>query len=68
MAVMFYGNIAAVQFIPIGLAALLFFTFPPLINLGEAMLQRRLPAGLRLVYSKMSNTAKRQLILARMRR
>ena len=49
MAVMFYGNIAAVQFIPIGLAALLFFTFPPLINLGEAVLQRRLPAGLQML-------------------
>ena len=49
MAVMFYGNIAAVQFIPIGLAALLFFTFPPLITLGEACLQRRIPAGLQLL-------------------
>lgn len=49
MAMMFYGNIAAVQFIPIGLAALLFFTFPPLITLGEAVLQRRLPAGLQLL-------------------
>lgn len=49
MAMMFYGNIAAVQFIPIGLAALLFFTFPPLITLGEAALQRRPPAGLQLL-------------------
>lgn len=49
MAMMFYGNIAAVQFIPIGLAALLFFTFPPLITLGEAVLQRRPPAGLQLL-------------------
>ncbi len=49
MAVMFYGNIAAVQFIPIGLAALLFFTFPPLIALGEAALARRMPAGLQLL-------------------
>jgi drug/metabolite transporter (DMT)-like permease len=49
MAVMFYGNIAAVQFIPIGLAALLFFTFPPLITLGEAALARRFPAGLQLL-------------------
>ncbi len=49
MAVMFYGNIAAVQFIPIGLAALLFFTFPPLIALGEAALARRVPSGLQLL-------------------
>lgn len=48
MAVMFYGNIAAVQFIPIGLAALLFFTFPPLIALGEAGLARRWPGNLQV--------------------
>lgn len=30
-AMMFYGNIAAVQFISVGLTALLFFTFPPII-------------------------------------
>ncbi|MCA8930234.1 MAG: DMT family transporter [Alphaproteobacteria bacterium] len=48
MAVMFYGNIAAVQFIPIGLAALLFFTFPPLIALGEAALARRWPGGVQV--------------------
>jgi drug/metabolite transporter (DMT)-like permease len=30
-AMMFYGNVGAVEFIPIGLAALLFFTYPPMI-------------------------------------
>lgn len=30
-AMMFYGNIAAVQYISVGLTALLFFTFPPII-------------------------------------
>lgn len=43
MAVMFCANIAAVQFISIGLSALLFFTFPPLIALCEAGLARRWP-------------------------
>ncbi|MGR8946967.1 MAG: DMT family transporter [Gammaproteobacteria bacterium] len=33
MAIMTYGNIGAVEFIPIGLAALLFFTFPVMIAL-----------------------------------
>ena len=49
MAVMFYANIAAVQFISIGLAALLFFTFPPLIALCEAALARRWPGGFQMV-------------------
>ena len=48
MSVMFYANIAAVQYIPIG-AALLFFTFPPLIALGEAGLARRWPAGMQML-------------------
>lgn len=43
MSVMFYGNIAAVQFIPIGLAALLFYTFPPMVAVGNAMVERRVP-------------------------
>ncbi|HZD25950.1 MAG TPA: DMT family transporter, partial [Alphaproteobacteria bacterium] len=43
-AVMFYGNIAAVQFIPVGLAALLFFTYPPMIAiLNVAVVRERLP-------------------------
>lgn len=33
MAIMTFGNIGAVEFIPIGLAALLFFTFPVMIAL-----------------------------------
>ena len=31
MSMMFYGNVGAVEFIDIGLVALLFFTFPPMI-------------------------------------
>jgi DME family drug/metabolite transporter len=31
VAYMFFGNIAAVQYIPVGMAALLFFIYPPLV-------------------------------------
>jgi DME family drug/metabolite transporter len=31
MAMMFYGNVGSVQFISVGLAALLFYTFPPMV-------------------------------------
>lgn len=45
----FYGNIASVQYITVGLAALLFFTYPPLIAalsfaLGERVSARKLAA------------------------
>ena len=43
---MFYGNIGAVQFIPISLTALLFFTYPPMIALLTAVvLRERVPAA-----------------------
>lgn len=41
---MTYGNVASVEFIPVGLAALLFYTFPPMIAAGEALLDWRLPS------------------------
>ena len=44
MAVGFYGHVGAVEYISIGLTALLFFTFPPLIGLIEAVLDRTWPA------------------------
>ena len=45
----FYGNIASVQYIPVGLAALLFFTYPPMIAalslaLREQVTPRKLAA------------------------
>ena len=43
MAMGFYGNVGAVEFISVGLAALLFFTFPPLIALLQAVLDRSWP-------------------------
>ena len=45
---MTYGNVGSVQYIPVGLAALLFYTFPPIIAVGEALLDRRLPAWMKL--------------------
>ena len=44
MAMGFYGNVGAVEYISIGLTALLFFTFPPLIGLIQAVLDRAWPA------------------------
>jgi drug/metabolite transporter (DMT)-like permease len=38
---MFYGHIGAVQYIPVGLAALLFFMYPPLVAIMVAVLDRR---------------------------
>ena len=44
MAMGFYGNVGAVEYISIGLTALLFFTFPPLVGLIQAVLDRAWPA------------------------
>lgn len=38
---MFFGNIGAVKYIPVGLAALLFFIYPPLVAVFVAVLDRR---------------------------
>ncbi len=48
MAMMFYGHVGAVEFISVGLAVLLFFTYPPMIAvLNIVMLRERLgPASL----------------------
>lgn len=45
MAGAFYGHVASVEFLPIGLAAILFFTFPPLIAVLHAVVLRE-PPGL----------------------
>ncbi|MEQ9642851.1 MAG: DMT family transporter [Alphaproteobacteria bacterium] len=44
MLMMFYGNVGAVEFISIPLAALLFFTFPPVIALINGLVLR-FPVG-----------------------
>lgn len=44
LAYMFYGNIAAVQFTPAPVVALLFFIYPPLTTLLVAVLDRRWPS------------------------
>jgi len=49
MAIGFYGNVGAVEFISIGLTALLFFTFPPLIAFIQAVTDRAWPALAKVV-------------------
>ena len=49
MAMGFYGNVGAVEYISIGLTVLLFFTFPPLIALIQAVLDRAWPAPAKAV-------------------
>lgn len=48
LSYMFYGNIAAAEFIPAAVAALLFFIYPPLTTLLAAALDRRAPSPLKL--------------------
>lgn len=48
LAYMFFGNIGAVQFIPVGVAALLFFIYPPLVALFSATLDRTRPSPIKL--------------------
>lgn len=40
MAFMFYGNVGSVQFIPVGLAALLFYTYPPVVAVIQILVVR----------------------------
>lgn len=48
LAYMFFGNIGAVKYIPVGVAALLFFVYPPLVAVFNAVLDRRWPGMLRM--------------------
>ncbi len=48
LAYMFFGNIGAVKYIPVGVAALLFFVYPPLVAVFTAILDRRWPGWLRM--------------------
>lgn len=48
MAMMFYGNVGSVEFIPVGLAALLFYTFPPMVALITIVVVRERVAASRL--------------------
>lgn len=43
MGVGYYGHVGAIEFIPVGLAAILFFTFPPVIAVIQAVANRQLP-------------------------
>lgn len=49
ISVVFYGNVGAVEYIPVGLTALLVFTYPLIIGLLEAVIHRRLPAPAKLL-------------------
>lgn len=48
-AMMFYGNIGAVEFIPVGLTALLFFTYPPMVAVINVVILRERLGGARFV-------------------
>lgn len=48
LAYMFFGNIGAVKYIPVGVAALLFFVYPPLVAVFNAIIDRRWPGWLRI--------------------
>ena len=39
----FYGHIGAIEYIPVGLAAILFFTFPPIIGVLQATVAKEPP-------------------------
>ena len=45
----FYGNVGTVQYIPISLAAILFFLFPPLIGLIHVLFLRERPGWIRSI-------------------
>lgn len=46
MSMMFYGNVGSVEFIEVGLAALLFYTFPPMVAVITILVVReRVPAA-----------------------
>ena len=44
LSVLFYGNVGAVEYISVGLTALLVFTYPTIIATMEAVLTRTMPA------------------------
>ena len=49
MAMMYYGNVGSVEFISVGLAALLFYTYPPIVALIYALVLRERVAAPKVV-------------------
>ena len=49
LSVLFYGNVGAVEYISVGLTALLLFTYPTMIGTMEAVLARTVPAPAKVV-------------------
>ena len=47
MGAAYYGHLGAIEFIPVGLAAILFFTFPPIIGVIETFVFREPPGVLK---------------------
>ena len=45
MAMGFYGHVGAIEYIPVGLAAILFFTFPPIVALLNALVAKEPPGA-----------------------
>ncbi len=45
----FYGHIGAIEYISIGLAAMLFFTFPPVIAVLQAVVLKKPPGTAKTV-------------------
>ena len=43
MAMGFYGHVGAIEYIPVGLAAILFFTFPPIVGVLQAVVAKESP-------------------------
>ncbi len=46
---MAFGNIGSTKYIPVGLAALLFFVYPPVVALINAVLDRRPPSPVKVI-------------------
>ena len=49
LSVLFYGNVGAVEYISVGLTALLVFTYPTIIATMEAVLTRTMPASAKAI-------------------
>ena len=49
MSAMFYGNVGAVEFISVGLAALLFYTYPPMIAILHTVVSRERPSAMKIL-------------------
>lgn len=49
MSLMYYGNVGSVEFISVGLAALLFYTYPPIVAVIYALVLRESVPGVKVL-------------------